>query len=129
MGCCIPKKSTISVTVNKKSTQIKSAKQEKRNNCEIIDLSKSLANLELKKYYFSSPGNDIKINSSTNYELHIPFQSQLFEKKNTNRNNRNNAKQIKESLRKLKELSSIEVCNCSKFFGKKKLRMNTTTNK
>ena len=130
MGCCIPKKPIISVTVtNKKTTQIKTAKQEKRNDCEIIDLSKSLATLELNKYIFSSPGNDIKINSSTNTELHIPFQSLFFEKNNTNSNNRKNTKQIKESLKKLKELSSIEVNNCSKFFGKKKLRMKTATNK
>lgn len=120
MGCCIPRKPIITISfANKKTTtQIKTAKHEKVNDREIKDLNKSIVSMELKKYYYLSPGNDFKINSSTNTEFLIPFQKQLNENNNTNSNHKRNAKQIKESLKKLKELSCLEVNNCSKFFVK-----------
>lgn len=122
MGCCIPRKPiiTISITNKKTSTQIKTAKHEKVNDRKIKDLNKSMVSMELKKYHYLSPGNDFKINSSTNTEFRIPFQNQLNENNNTNNNHKKNTKQIKESLKKLKELSWIEVNNSSKFFVKTK---------
>ena len=123
MGCCIPKKPCISfVNTNKKSTQIKTTINEKTYDFfNIKDLNKSLASLELKKYYLSSPIPDIKLNNSSNMEFNCSFQNIKNKKKK-------NKKKIKESMKKLKELSSREVNNCQKYFKMKILNEKRTTN-
>ncbi len=114
MGCCIPKKPCVFfANTNKKSTQIKTGKNEKTyDRLNIKDLNKSLASSELKKYYLSSTIPDLKLNCSSNTEFNSLFQ-------NKNNERPKNKKKIKESMKKLKELSSYEVNNCKKYFIKK----------
>ena len=117
MGCCIPRKQCISlVTTNKKSTQKRSSKNEKLNNFRNFKhLSKYLPIFELKKYYHSSPLQDIKISTLSSNEFCPQPQNQNTENKPKNK------KQIKASMKKLKNLSFLEVNNCQKYFiGKKK---------
>ena len=96
MGCCIPRKKCIFfVNANKKNTQIITTKCEKLS--ERFNINKSMANLQLQKYY-----------------LPIPVQNNcLFENKISRKIN---IKKIKRSMNKLKELSSKEVNNCRRYF-------------
>ena len=118
MGCCIPRKKCITfVTANKKSTHTKTTKYEKLN--ESIYLNKSLACLELQKYYLPIPIENLRENPSINKNIYSPIQSQITKK------DKNKIK-IKQTMNKLKNLSLKEVYNCQKYFisNKNNIKLN-----
>ena len=121
MGCCIQRKKCITiVTMNKKSTQIKTTKYEKTN--KLLYLNKSLACLELQKYYLPIPIENLRANTFFNKEFSSLFLSQSTQ-------NEKNKKKIKQSMNRLKKLSLREVNNCPKFFNLNKNNSDTNNNK
>ena len=118
MGCCIPKKKSISIfTMNKKSnTQIKTTKCEQSN--EKLYLNKSMACIELQKYYLPNPFENTRIISPLLTGFKAPLQSQITESEKCNNKNKN---KIRNSMSKLKKLSFMEVNNCPKFFISSKI--------
>ena len=109
MGCCIPRKKSISfVKINKRPSQIKSTINE--NSKPQLYLTKSFACLELQKYYLPNPIDNSRSNSRFNTDFYSPLTFQSY--KNENRKN----KIIKKSMNKLKKLSFLEVNNCPKYF-------------
>jgi hypothetical protein len=112
MGCCIPRKQSISlVTTNKKSTQNLFSKNGRLFNFRNLkELNKYLAAYELQKYYLTSPLQEIKISTLSSSEVFPQPQKHNTEKKPKNK------KKIKASMNKLKNLSFLEVNNCHKYF-------------
>ena len=91
--------------MNKKSTQIKTTQYEKNN--KLLYLNKSLACLELQKYYLPISIENLRESPSLNKNIYSPIQSQIT-KKDKNK--------IKQTMNKLKNLSLKEVYNCQKYF-------------
>ena len=122
MGCCIQRKKCITVnTMNKKSTQIKTTQYEKTN--KLLYLNKSLACLELQKYYLPIPIEKLRANTFFNKEFSSPFLSQTSK-------NEKNKKKIKRSMDRLKNLSLREVNNCPICFNfNTNCNSNTNNNK
>ena len=101
MGCCIQRKKCITIiTMNKKSTQIKTTKYEKTN--KLLYLNKSLGCLELQKYYLPIPIENLRANTFFNKEFSSPFLSQSTK-------NEKNKKKIKQSMNRLKKLSLMKL--------------------